>query len=131
MAIKFNGPVIIEDCLGGMSLAHETEAEFSSVVSIRRCQTGIETRDPVSILDSLGLPPDTPPELIVEALEILKAHPTAPPDQKAELITGSKIGIFLQDTANATSIIANLVSLSCSMYADQALEFFRSLLPRK
>ena len=131
MAIKFTGPLVIEDCLGGMILGHETEAEFSSSVDIRRCNFGIITGDPSSAMENLGLPRDTSYEMIAEALEILRANRTALPDQKAELVTNSKLGVFLQDAANSASIIANLVAFSGSMYADQALDFFRNLIPGK
>lgn len=121
--------VHIEGCDIGISVPRGADVKFNGGALIN-CGKGIEERDPPSVLETLGLPRDTPPEVVVKALTILKGHTAAPPEQKIALLK-RLIVPFLQNASSATSIAVNLIDLSTSMYADQAMNFFRSLIPQK
>ncbi|RDL19950.1 hypothetical protein [Pseudomonas jessenii] len=130
MALKIIGGEIT-GCIGAaVTLAHGTDGEFTDLV-IRDCGKGIEERDPVSVLEQLGLPADTPHAEVLKALNILKGHIAATPEQKISLLNRSTLGPFLKRAADATTVAANLITLSTSMYADQARELFKSLVMKE
>lgn len=121
--------VYVKGCRTGISVSHGADVKLNGATLIN-CGKGIEERDPPSVLETLGLPRDTPPEVVVKALTILKGHSAAPPEQKIALLK-RLIVPFLQNASSATSIAVNLIELSTSMYADQAMNFFRNLIPQK
>lgn len=124
MAIKING-CHIEKCRTGISSSGDIELDISGT-KIINCKKAIELRDPPGVLQSLGLPSDTPPNLLKEALGVLLATQKEFPEKAAEAV--SKTGLFdwLRDIANSTSILANLVSLQQSGLVQQVL----NLLPK-
>jgi len=100
----------IKNCGTAISMPSGGSGDTFIKTNIEDCETGLLYRDPPSLLASLGLPPDTPPQYLIEALEILQAHEKEPENVRAEKIKSSKIGPFLQGAANVAAVIALALS---------------------
>jgi len=105
----FHNPKIT-DCGIGISMPSGGTGDQYINAEIARCGTGIQYRDPPDLLSSLGLPSNTPPKFVLEALRILKAHENAHPAQREALLKKSKIGPFLQGAASVAALITLAIS---------------------
>lgn len=126
MVAKFKN-VSISGFGTGISLANNGgDVEFDNI-KIYDCKTAIEQRDPPSLFQSIGLPTDLPPAVLLEALKILTANPNTTNEDKTTLLTNSKIGPYLQNTANFSTTIAMLIGLSASPLCAQVISWLSSL----
>ncbi len=107
MANKFTN-VHIENCGKGISMPSDAPVEFDGL-TIKGCQHAIEMRDPPSLLSSLGLPPNTPAELLIEALELLQDKSSSSIENKSELLNSSKLYEWLGAGGNLASITSLLI----------------------
>lgn len=111
----------------GISLAaNGSDVEFDNV-EIRDCKIAIEQRDSPSLLQSIGLPNNLPPSVLLEALQILINYRDASLADKATLLSESNIGPYLQDAANVSAVVGTLVTLSASPMCAQLMSFLSSL----
>jgi len=101
----------IEDCGIGISAPATLRLDLTRT-NIVNCQKAIEIRDPQSILASLGLPEDTPTNLLRETLQTLLRTRELGLKQSAEAAAKTRLFEWLGGVANSTTILANLVSLS-------------------
>ncbi|MDD1977105.1 hypothetical protein [Pseudomonas tussilaginis] len=102
----------VDNCGVGISMSSGGEGDVFINTQINHCDVAIEYRDPPSFLESIGLPPNTPSDAVIESLNILKAHEKSDNAHKMALIKRSRLGSFIEGSVNATSIIANLISIS-------------------
>jgi hypothetical protein len=115
----------IENCGIGISSSGDVELGISGT-KIVDCKQAIELRDPPGVLQSLGLPADTPAGLLKEALEVLLESQSKSPETSAEVVSKTSLFEWLGGVANSTSILANLVSLQQNGLVQQVL----NLLPK-
>ncbi|WP_178861609.1 hypothetical protein [Thiomicrorhabdus cannonii] len=115
----------IENCGTGISSSSDVELDISGT-KIIACKKAIELRDPPSVLDSLGLPADTPTELLKEVLETLLKTESKTPVQSAEIISKASLFEWLGGIANSSSILSNLIALQQNGLVQQVL----NLLPK-
>ena len=77
----------------------------------------IETR---SILQSIGLPEDTEPQLVIEVLNRLVA---SQPEQNSEIVTRSRLGQQLRRLGlDLTTVTANLVTIASSPTVQRVIQ---------
>ncbi|WP_311886744.1 MULTISPECIES: hypothetical protein [unclassified Pseudomonas] len=116
--------ITIRNCGGiGMSVPQGfSESVDIDGLDISNCaEGGFLERDPVSVLAKLGLPAETPYPALLDALTKLQANNNAPVEKKAEIVTQSQLGPFLQKTANAASIIKNMIDISTNSKIQQLI----------
>ena len=126
MAALFKN-VSIMDCRVGVSLGHDSGNVVFDGGSISSCGTAVEQRDPPNLIQSLGLPADLPPDVLLAALRILVAHKNTTDENKAALLANSKIGPYLQNAANFSTAVTSLIALSASPFCAQTISFLASL----
>lgn len=110
MKIRFTGGTI-EECGTVLSVPHgsSVDVQFEST-EILRCKKAFEERDPVSMASSLGLPDDTPAELIIEAITALRAS-----NEPAEsVLKESRIWTFIGRSVDSATAIQMLATLATS-----------------
>ncbi|MCX9157287.1 hypothetical protein OPU71_14255 [Niveibacterium sp. 24ML] len=108
MAIHLNN-VRISNCGGGISAPKDAEIHANNLEIVNTAQA-IELRDPPSILQRLGLPPETPPEYLIEALKILEATNDMPQNERLDRLRESKLIKWLGVTADLTGLGTTLIS---------------------
>ena len=81
------------------------------------CLNGVVLRDGPSVLSHIGLPGNTPPEALIEALKALQAMGDKAPEAKAEILKTTGIAAFIENSANATTVISNLIQIAASPLA--------------
>ena len=98
-----------------ISLANGSNADIEiDKVTLNNCVKGIEERDPPSLLGSLGLPPETPADLVLEVLRELRDKPGAGPAEQQEIIKASKLWPFAERAANLTVVFQGLAAIAGS-----------------
>jgi hypothetical protein len=122
MVNKFTN-IHIEDCGTGISMPSDAPVEFNGL-TIKGCVQAIEMRDPPSLLTSLGLPSDTPPQLLIEALNILQANSSSPLENKTEILQTSSLFNWLGASANLTSITGLLIQAQQNGYVNSIINMF-------
>lgn len=124
MVGKFTN-IHIENCGTGVSMSSDAPVEFNGL-TIKGCQKAIEMRDPPSLLSSLGLPSETPPELLIEALKILQSNSSSPLEKKTEALQGSSLFNWLGASANLASITGLLIQAQQNGYINSII----NMLPK-
>ncbi|WP_322614239.1 hypothetical protein [Pseudomonas sp. BIC9C] len=102
----------ISECGGGISVG-SGDVEINLIESnINKCEVAILQRDPAGAFAALGIPADTPHELFAEVLAALRKKEAASHEEKAQVVRSSRFGSFIQNSANAATIIQGLAALS-------------------
>ena len=110
--IKISGNTITNGHTA-ISIAHGVAANVEVENNqINNCVNGIELRDPPSFLSSLGLPPETPPNLVLDVLRELRSKPEASPAEQQEIIKASKLWPFAERAANLTVVFQGLAAIA-------------------
>ena len=120
MVIKING-CHIEGCGVGISTDGSIDLDISET-KIIGCQKAIEQRDRLGAFQAIGLPADTPPDLLIEALKLLLKYEDADPKQSAEALSKTKLFEWLSGTANTTTVLNNLFALQQNRYVQNFLQ---------
>lgn len=98
---------------GAVGISAPADIDLEVVrATFKNCKTGIELRDPPTILSAIGLPQDTPINLLRETLEVLLATEGQGPKASGEEASRTRLFDWLGGIANATNILTNLVALS-------------------
>lgn len=97
--------VTIANCGTGISAPADATINADGL-QIFRTALAIELRDPPGLMQRLGLPPNTPPDLVIEALALLKQS-EAPVPQKFEALKESRLTKFVE----GTGVVANLATI--------------------
>jgi hypothetical protein len=112
----------------GVSMPADAPAEFDTI-SIKGCSTAIELRDPPSLFEALGLPKDTPPVLLIEALNLLSDNVSSSTEEKENTLSQSRLVKWLGSGANIATITQGLTQFQQSSIGNVATTFLRSLAP--
>lgn len=101
--------VRIDNCDTGISVPKDAQvhADGLEVTNTRRA---IELRDTPGLLQSLGLPVDTPLTYLAEALKLLEGSHNLPADHRIERLRESSLIKWLGVTADLTDIGTTLLS---------------------
>jgi len=101
--------VRIDNCGTGISAPKDAQINTDGL-EIKNTKNAIELRDQPSLLLSLGLPNDTPPSYLIEALNILDKHNTLAPAIRIEKLRKSNLIKWLGVTADLTTLGTTLLS---------------------
>jgi hypothetical protein len=115
----------IENCHTGIKLTGDVQLDISGT-SIVGCKTAIDAQDRPGVLQSLGLPDDTPVNLLRETLELLLTAKDSGPVRSAEVAAKTGLFAWLGAAANTTQILGALISLQQHGYVQAVL----NLLPK-
>lgn len=98
-----------EKCGVGMSLPTKTNSELIIDRFVAtECDVGILQRDPLSLASSLGLPLDTPPQLIIEAAKALQGE-NVTYIEKITTLSSLPIWTYLNRATDAAKAVAALI----------------------
>lgn len=75
-------------------------------------ENGIVVRDKPSLMARLGLPEDTPVDILQEALSLLNENQQKDGAGKISLLMASKIGPYLANCANLVATVTGLSALT-------------------
>lgn len=122
MVAKIYGNRII-NCGTGISYPKDANAEIYSN-DIRDCGTAIESRDPIELLVKIGLKKETPKDKVLTILEYIRNSNN---DQNLIKDEIKKIGLlkYLSGTADLTTIVSTLCSLSQQPIFDKVISLFK------
>lgn len=103
-----------------------TEGDFPDGLTLKNikafnCVKALDLRDRPSIISSIGLPDTTPPEILLEAMNLLSSMQGASPEEKAQELKTSRLAYFINLSADSTTIISNLIAISTSPSAAQVI----------
>jgi hypothetical protein len=93
----------------------ETQVSLENI-DVEHCIRVIEERDPLSLAAALGLPADTPPELIIQAAKAIQIH-GGPDEEKADLLKDLPVWSFIQRASEVATVIGALITLSAQIAA--------------
>jgi len=108
MAITLKN-VRIDNCGTGISAPKDAHINADGL-EITNTNNAIELRDPPSLLQTLGLPVNTPPIYLIEALKILEGAEKLEPSAKIEKLRESNLIKWLGATADLASLGGILLS---------------------
>lgn len=101
--------VRIDNCGTGISAPKDADINVDGL-EITNTACAIELRDPHAFLQSLGLPKDTPPNYLIEALKILEDSSSQSAGARVEKLRDSSLIKWLGVTADLTGIGTALLS---------------------
>ncbi len=110
-----------------ISVSHGTDVEYTRG-KIIGSENGVIERDPPSFLEMLGLPADTPFDALLIALMTLRDRPEAPLEEKTQALKTSKIGPYLQHSANAATVVQGLALLATSPEGTQVITWLKGVV---
>ncbi|MDZ3826350.1 hypothetical protein [Pseudomonas monsensis] len=95
----------------GMSLPNDCPYEIEDITQ-KNGKIGLQIRDKASLMDFIGLPPDTPPVVLADALRMLSSRNNASTDEKKRLLKKSNLGAFLDRADKATSVMEKIINVA-------------------
>jgi hypothetical protein len=113
--------VRIDNCCTGISAPKDAHISADGL-EITNTTQAIELRDPPGLLQSLGLPADTPPQYLIDALKILEGVSTLPTEARIERLRESSLVKWLGVTADLTGIGTILLSAQAQGIVSSAVE---------
>lgn len=93
----------------GMTIPNNVPIKMSNS-TFEGNKVGLMIRDPISVNERLGLPLDTPKEVLLKAIELLKSAHLDGADEKAAL-NDSPLWPYLQRAADASTVATALISM--------------------
>lgn len=108
MALRLKN-VRIDNCGTGISAPKDAQIHADGL-EITNTRRAIELRDPPGLLQSLGLPTETPPPHLIEALKLLEGSLTLPQEQRIERLRESSLIKWLGVTADLSGLGTTLLS---------------------
>lgn len=114
----------IENCGVGISTDNSINLDISGT-SIVGCRKAIELRDKPGVLQSIGLPANTPPELLIEALTLLLNYKDQETEPLKDTLLKTKLFNWLDGTANVATILTSLLSLQQNELIQGFLQIFK------
>jgi hypothetical protein len=113
--------VRIDNCGTGIS-APKGAAINADGLEITNTKMAIELRDPPSFMQKLGLPHDTPPQYLIEALRILENNSHLPQEQRVQKLRESKLLKWLGAAADITGLGSVLLSAQAQGLVSSVVE---------
>jgi len=110
----------------GISVSKGTDVDFDGGF-IQAIKCGIEERDEPSLMSMIGLPADTPPDALLLALMILRGRNNADRDESERILKTSKIGAYLRNCTDLSTVVSNLTNLANSPQGQQLIIWLQSL----
>ena len=120
MAINLKN-VRIDNCGTGISAPKDAHINADGL-EITNTKLAIDLRDPPGLLQSLGLPYETPPLYLIEALKILEVSSNLPPVERIERLRESNLVKWLGVTADISGLGAVLLSAQAQGLASSIVE---------
>lgn len=121
MALTLKNVKII-DCHTGISAPKDAQIDADGLEITNATHRAIELRDPPGLFQSLGLPENTPPAHLIEALKILEDAQNLPESEKIERLRGSPLIEWLGSTADLVTVGTMLLGLQAQGVVSAALE---------
>ena len=101
--------VRIDNCCTGISAPKDAHI-IADGLEITNTAQAIELRDAPSLLQLLGLPEDTPPAYLIEAMKILEGARAFPENERIGQLKESALIKWLGAGADLTTIVTTLLS---------------------
>lgn len=107
---------IFKDCTfvdngTGITVTEGINLEVSGTSFIRN-GTAVEVRDPSDVIKRLGLPADTPPAALVEALQALSAANVRTPEEATKTLTTTKLWAWIAKASDITTLTPVLMAIA-------------------
>lgn len=113
--------VRIANCGTGISAPKDAQIHADGL-EITNTRRDIELRDPPGLLQSLGLPTETPLPYLIEALKLLEGTHPLPPGQRIERLRESSLIKWLGGTADITGLGTPLLSAQAQGLVSSVVE---------
>jgi len=120
MALILNN-VRIENCGIGISAPRDAHIHATGL-EITNTKQAILLRDPPTLFQALGLPSNTPPQYLIEALKILEKNSMHAPAQRIEQLRESRLVKWLGIAADLTGLGTTLISAQTQGLVSSAIE---------
>lgn len=113
--------VRIDNCGTGISAPKDAHI-VADGLEITNTARAIELRDPPGLLQSLGLPANTPPAYLIEALRILEGASALPERERVNQLRESALVKWLGAVADLTTIGTTLLSAQAQGVVSSVVE---------
>ncbi len=113
--------VRIDNCGTGISAPKDAHI-VADGLEITNTARAIELRDPPGLLQSLGLPANTPPAYLIEALRILEGASALPERERVNQLRESALVKWLGAAADLTTIGTTLLSAQAQGVVSSVVE---------
>lgn len=101
----------------GISLPKGTDIDLKmDQVTVIGGGAFLEERDEPNLVESLGLPPDTPAEFVLEVVRELRGNPHLQGQEKIESLKNSNLWSFIERSSNVTTVIQGVLALTAFSY---------------
>ena len=115
--------VTIDNCGTGISAPADAKIDADGLV-ITNTQKAIELRNPATLLGALGLPENTPPELLIDALRHLRQQSQLPRGKRIESLRETGLLKWLGASADLTTLGQALLKIQESGLINKIIERF-------
>lgn len=113
------GKLVVDSCGIGVSAPKDTELSIGDAditnTGIAFCFT--EPPPEPTLIQKLGLPADTPPELVMEALEILKEARLLSDEERMTQLRNTGLGKWLEKTASLATVGTALATIISKFFS--------------
>ncbi|MCU8291140.1 hypothetical protein OC525_21635, partial [Vibrio vulnificus] len=113
--------VKIDRCVTGISAPKDAHINADGL-EITNTQKAIELRDPPNLMKSLGLPENTPPEYLIDAMKILEGNQNLPNNERIDSLQKSSLLQWLGTSADLVTIGTVLLSAQAQGLISSVLE---------
>ena len=103
----------ITNCINGVSFGGDIDVKVRETL-FGGCDNAIIQRDPPSLMQMLGLPPDMPKEHLVALITELRKNPNASQAEKMETVQASGVWERIGNAANATTVAGGIIAFAQS-----------------
>lgn len=104
----------------GVRIEGDIDVDINGLVAHGNGGKGLNIVQPRSLMEQIGLPPETDPLLVAEVLR--KLQKPGEPDDKHRTIVQSRLGQFLREqSVNMTTIVANLLTIATNPGVQQII----------
>lgn len=111
--VEIGGGTIIRNCDNGLSFSGNLDIKVGEAL-FENCDNAIIQRDPPSLMQMLGLPPDMPKEHLVALITELRKNPNASQAEKMETVQASGVWERIGNAANATTVAGGIIAFAQS-----------------
>jgi hypothetical protein len=115
--------VTIDNCGTGISTPSDAIIHADGLV-ITNTRKAIEIRNPATLLGALGLPENTPPELLIDALRHLRQNSHLPREQRVESLRETQLLKWLGAAADLVGLGQALLKVQEGGFIDDIIRQF-------
>jgi hypothetical protein len=110
---------VISKCLVGVSVGQAADVKIAGL--IEHCNTAVLQRDSHSLVELLGLHPETPVEELIAVINALRENPNASDVEMVQVIENTGVWGWIQRSADAATAVQGVIALAKSAVGLTAL----------